>query len=66
MKRGHKQPALLKIATEISKIDRRTLLEYKYREKPERTHLVLTWHLQIQNISELIHSSHSTVAKKFP
>ena len=42
MKRGYKKPALLKIATEISKIDRRTLLEYKHREKPERIPLVLT------------------------
>ena len=30
MKRGYKKPALLKIATEISKINRTTLLEYKY------------------------------------
>ena len=44
MKRGYKKPALLKIATEIYQIDRRTLLEYKHREKPERTPLVLTWH----------------------
>ena len=33
MKRGYKKPALLKIATEISKIDRRTLLEMKHSEK---------------------------------
>ena len=32
MKRGHKKPALLKFVTEISKIDRRTLLEYKQRK----------------------------------
>ena len=66
MKRGYKKPALLKIATEISKIDRRTLLEYKHRKKPERIPLVLTWHHQIQNISRVIHSSYSTVAEKFP
>ena len=42
MKRGYKKPALSKIATEISKIDRRTLLEYNHREKPERIPLVLT------------------------
>ena len=29
MKRGYKRPALLKITTEVSRIDRRTLLEYK-------------------------------------
>ena len=66
MKRGYKKPALLKIATEISKIDRRTLLEYKHRKKTERIPLVLTWHHQIQNISRVIHSSYSTVAEKFP
>ena len=66
MKRGYKKPALLKIATEISKIDIRTLLEYKHREKTEHVPLVLTWHHQIQNISTVIHSSYSTVAKKFP
>ena len=66
MKRGYKKPALLKIATEISKMDRSTLLECKHREKSERIPLVLTWHHQIQNISKVIHSSYSTVAKKFP
>ena len=66
MKRGYKKPALLKIANEISKIGMRTLLEYKYREKSERIPSVLTWHHQVQNISKVIHSSYSTVAKKFP
>ena len=66
MKRGYKTPALLKIATEISKIDRGTLLEYKHREKSGRIPLVLTWHHQIQSISKVIHPSYSTVAKKFP
>ena len=32
MKRGYKRLALLKIATEVSKIDRATLLEYKHRK----------------------------------
>ena len=66
MKRGYKKPALIKIATEISKIDRRTLLEYTHREKSEHTPLVPTWHHQIQNISRVIHFLYSTVAKKFP
>ena len=66
MKRGYKKPALLKIGTEISKIDRSTLLEYKHREKSKHIPLVLTRHYQIQNISKVIHSSYSAVAKKFP
>ena len=66
MKRGYKKPALIKIATERSKIDRRTLLEYTHREKSEHTPLVPTWHHQIQNISRVIHFLYSTVAKKFP
>ena len=39
MKSGYKKPALLQIATEISKIDRRTLLEHKYREKSKCIYL---------------------------
>ena len=62
MKRGYKRPALLKIATEISMIHRRTFLEYKYRQHSRCKPLVLTWHYQIQGISKLIHSSYS---KKF-
>ena len=66
MKRGYKKPALIKIATEISEINRSTLLEYKHREKFKRITLVLSWHHQIQNISRVICSSYSTVDKKFP
>ena len=66
MRRGYKKPGLIKIATEISKINRSTLLEYKHREKSEHIPLELTWHHQIQNISRVICSSYSTVAKKFP
>ena len=50
------QKALLKIATEISNIDRRTQM------KP----LVIAWHHQIQSTFKVIHSSYSAVAKKFP
>ena len=40
MKRGYKKPDLFKIATELPKIGRRTLLEY--REKYKRITLLLT------------------------
>ena len=66
MKRGYKRPALLKTATEISKIDKRTLIEYKHREESRCIPLVLTWYHQIQSISKVIHSSYSVVANKFP
>ena len=66
MKRGYKKPDLLKIATARSKIDRKTLLEYKQREKSKCIPLVLTWHHQIQKISKVIHSSYFTIAEKFP
>ena len=66
MKRGHKKPALLKTASEISKIGRRTLLKYKHRDKSKHIPSVITWHHGIQNISKVICSSYSTVAKKFP
>ena len=69
MKRGNKRSALIKIATKISNIGRRTLLEYKQKEKSERLPLVTTWQYQIPGISKVIskviHSSYFTVANKF-
>ena len=50
----------------MPKIYRRTILEYKQRERLERIPLVRNWHYQIHGISKIIHSSYSTIAKKFP
>lgn len=64
MKQCYKRPALIKIATKIPTLERRTLSEYKRREKSECIPFVLLWHYQIQGISKVIQSSYSIVAKK--